>query len=294
VWFGGESAFMLGYDGSIMKSRTRLFLFPVAGKKAVSTTGIFHFSMPGRETGFSLVELMISLTLGLFLSLMVIQSYLTSVRVDKTILGQTEIQENARFSLQVLEKSIQQAGYFPNVSGDRAEFFLAQNDSWPPTVFTTGDALLGFDDSNAPVPNQPSAKKGTDLLFMRFVTAKTSAGENSDWTDCNGVKLAPETTVLMGFYVSNDAALMCRSLSQGGSINAPPQPLISNVKNFQLFYGIDVANDGAVDRYVSAQDVAGLGGWERVSSVQLRLELADSLDSIQTKVFEKTIPLRNI
>lgn len=283
---------MLGDDGSIMKSRTRLFSFPTAGKQTVSTTENVHFSIIGHEAGFSLVELMISLTLGLFLSLMVIQSYLTSVRADKTVLGQTEIQENARFSLQVLEKSIQQVGYFPDVSGDRAEFLMAQNDSWPSTVFTTGDALLGFDDSSASAPNQPSAKKGTDQLFVRFVTSKASAGEYSDWTDCNGVKLAPETTVLMGFYVSKDEALICRSQSQGGGIDA--SPLISNVKNFQLTYGIDITGDGAVGRYVSAQDVAGLGGWERVRSVQFRLELSDSLDSVQAKVFEKTLFLRNI
>ncbi len=292
MWLGSESAFVLGYDGRIMSVCLNSSSLAIPEKKPVLATGFLFRAKTRRQTGFSLVELMISLTLGLFLSLMVIQSYLTSVRADKTILGQTEIQENARFSLQVLEKSIQQAGYFPDVSGDRAEFFMAQNDSWPKTLFTSGEALLGFDDSNAPVPNQPSAAKGTDQLFMRFVTAKTSAGENSDWTNCNGVKLASETTVQMGFYVNKDAALMCRSQSQGGSIDA--QPLVSHVKNFQLFYGIDETGDGAVNRYVSAQEVNGLGGWERVHSVQVRLELADSLDSIQTKVFEKTILLRNI
>jgi|GEM_PF-1312904 len=292
MWLGSESAFVLGYDGRIMNICLNSRSLAVSEKKPVAATGFLFRAKTRCQTGFSLVELMISLTLGLFLSLMVIQSYLTSVRADKTILGQTEIQENARFSLQVLEKSIQQAGYFPDVSGDRAEFFMAQNDSWSKTLFTTGDALLGFDDSSAPVPNQPSAAKGTDQLVMRFVTAKTSAGENSDWTNCNGVKLASETTVQMGFYVNKDAALMCRSQSQGGSIDA--QPLVSHVKNFQLFYGIDETGDGAVNRYVSAQEVNGLGGWERVHSVQVRLELADSLDSIQTKIFEKTILLRNI
>lgn len=243
------------------------------------------------QTGFSLVELMISLTLGLFISLMVIQSYLTSVRADKTVLGQSEIQENGRFSMQILEKSLQQAGYFADLTRERSTFFLEQNALWPKTVFSSTEVLRGFDDSTQPVANQPSSDAGTDQVFLRFVTGKNSAGENAAWYSCNGVLLDPDTVVEMAFYVKGEA-LMCRSQAQGGAVDA--QPLLDHVKNFQVVYGIDGSGKGAVSRYLSAQDVDTMGAWSRVRSVLLRLELADSLGSLQPKVFEKTFYLRNI
>lgn len=243
------------------------------------------------QQGFSLVELMISLTLGLFISLMVIQTYLTSVRADKTVFAQSEIQENARFSLQVVEKSLQQAGYFADLAQDRSTFFLAQQAQWPQTVFSGTEVLHGFDDSSQPVSNQPSSDSGTDQVFLRFVTGKNSAGENAAWYSCNGVLLDPDTVVEMAFYVKGEA-LICRSQAQGAA--ADTQPLVDHVENFQLIYGIDSSGNGAVSRYLSAQDVDALGAWSRVRTVQLRLELTDAQAALQSKVFEKTLYLRNI
>lgn len=243
------------------------------------------------QAGFSLVELMISLTLGLFISLMVIQTYLTSVRTDKTVMAQSEIQENGRFSLQILERSLQQAGYFADLARERSAFFYEQNALWPQTLFSGGEVIRGFDDAAQAVANQPSADAGTDQLFLRFLTGKNSAGENADWFNCNGVQLNPDTVVEMGFYVK-DEALMCRSQAQGGAVDA--QPVLDHVKNFQVVYGIDGSGKGMVSRYLNAQDVDNLGAWSRVRSVLLKLELADAQGSLQAKVFEKTLYLRNI
>ncbi len=58
------------------------------------------------QKGFSLIELMISLTLGLLISAAVMQVYLTSVKTSSVQSGGTDILEASIFGIQNIEKSI--------------------------------------------------------------------------------------------------------------------------------------------------------------------------------------------
>ncbi|PKH64349.1 hypothetical protein CXF61_12000 [Psychrobacter sp. 4Dc] len=58
------------------------------------------------QDGFSLIELMISLTLGLLISAAVMQIYLTSVKTSSVQAGGTDILEASIFGIQNIEKSV--------------------------------------------------------------------------------------------------------------------------------------------------------------------------------------------
>lgn len=58
------------------------------------------------QSGFSLIELMISLTLGLLISAAVMQVYLTSIKTSSVQSGGTDILEASIFGIQNIEKSI--------------------------------------------------------------------------------------------------------------------------------------------------------------------------------------------
>ena len=249
---------------------------------------------PKKEKGFSLVELMISLSLGLFLSLAVIQTYLATVKSDTVIMASTEIQENARFALQVIEKTLQQAGYFSNLQQSRQEYFESRSDDWTGTVFTSNNALQGFDDSETAVANQPSSASGTDQVLMRLVSDDPVDGEDADWFNCNGKPILNSSDIQMGFYISSTtASLMCMSHTLGDG-NPDNQTLISNVSDFQLLYGVDNTHDGAINRYVEGQNVLSSGGWDNVKAIKVSLTLAASSPTLEPKLFEKTISLRNM
>lgn len=243
--------------------------------------------------GFSLVELMISLALGLFLSLAVIQTYLATVKSDTVIMSNTEIQENARFALQVLEKALQQAGYYSNLEQSRQEFFQNQAAQWANTVFTSSDAIRGFDDTETPVTNQPNSASGTDQVFIRLVSDASVAGIGASWYDCNGVLIPDNTAIQMGFYISaTKGTLICRSEIPGANPDYPP--LISNVSDFQLLYGVDSTQDGSVNRYIDAQNVSAASDWDNVRAIKVSLTLAAPVPGVEPKLFEKTISLRNM
>lgn len=66
--------------------------------------------MTYREYGFSLIELMIAMVLGLLLTLGVTQVYLSSSDTYRLTNGLARIQENARFAADILARDLREAG----------------------------------------------------------------------------------------------------------------------------------------------------------------------------------------
>ena len=65
---------------------------------------------PINQIGLTLIELMISMTLGLFILAGVLQMYVTSSQNSRTNDGVLRIQENIRYAMSRLEEDISQAG----------------------------------------------------------------------------------------------------------------------------------------------------------------------------------------
>jgi len=74
------------------------------------------FQAKTQESGLSLIELMISIVLGLLIVTAVIQLFLSNKNTYRITESQTQMQDNARFALNYLSKEIRSAGY----SGCRA------------------------------------------------------------------------------------------------------------------------------------------------------------------------------
>ena len=238
------------------------------------------------EAGFSLVELMISLGLGMLLMTAVIQTYLSSLEVEKTVLGNSEVQENARFALQFIETNIQQAGFVADPNKTKQAFYAAQDKS----VFNNDITLLGFDGKFDSESNKPDSLAETDQLFFRFVSGVKTKGESASWYDCQGSELGDNEDVQMIFFINAETqSLSCRVLSPSEG-ESHTESLINNVKDFQLLYGIDTSNDGVVNQYVDASRVTT---WNSVRTVQVELVLNSSINSNTDKTFRRIIMLKN-
>jgi prepilin-type N-terminal cleavage/methylation domain-containing protein len=89
----------------------------------------YQRSAPG---GFSLIELMISLTLGLLVLGMVLTVYLSSMNAYLFQNGVLRVQENGRFAVDVLSRTVRMAGYLTanpvKGSADAASAVLTQTD----------------------------------------------------------------------------------------------------------------------------------------------------------------------
>ncbi|SFB04328.1 type IV pilus assembly protein PilW [Collimonas sp. OK607] len=116
--------------------------------------------------------------------------------------------------------------------------------------------------------------------------------------DCNGVGVSPSVVppghpaYLLApyvriarnlFFVATRAGASVNSLYCQGNGNNSAQPILNNVEDMQLMYGVAALNDVSVSQFLSAAQVASLSGdqhqnWGRVVSVRLCLLLSGERD----------------
>lgn len=205
-------------------------------------------SSRGRQTGLSLVELMISLVIGLFLLGAVSLVYLSTSTGTKTTTQQSRMNEDAALALEILQQQIRLAGFSTQ---DPADSFKRR---------FTGISVRGCDggftdagdafDSLA-CSTEPSAGTDPDALVIRY----EATALNSQVTAANlpgncafaGISAVGGITVADNRYFidqetdPDDASITWNSLYCQGSEGAAmgdATPLIPNIDDFQVQFGI--------------------------------------------------------
>ena len=127
--------------------------------------------------GFSLIELMISMLIGLIVLNGVIQIVINSKRSFIDNQEMSQIQENARYAMDILGREVRLAGYFgctPEEKGSIGAFLTSGKPNVLNGFILDADselvALTGFEgDANAPAPFKAQMRKETDALVIRHV-----------------------------------------------------------------------------------------------------------------------------
>lgn len=224
------------------------------------------------QSGLSLIELMISLVLGLVLVLGLIQVFIASRQTFATNDAMSKVQENGRFALDFIARSARQAGYLtPGSPLDR-----------PTPVLQIGCGR-GSGASGAGTTNPCSDNRTTaegDVVSFSFEPPII----DGDRRDCVG-KVVPANNVIVNtFFIlpgtaSNPApSLACKSWNLTTNVvESPTQRLIDGVEALQVQYGIDQGGQSSsANLFVSADRVTN---WDKVVSVRVAV-LATSIDPV--------------
>lgn len=211
------------------------------------------------QSGFSLVELMIAMTLSLMLLGAVIQVFLSSKLTSELSNDVSRVQENGRFSLEFLARDIRMAGYSN----------LPRHRSTPNILNTSCDSF------NPCTSN--GAGNNSDRIAVTLNPLPDATGAE---TDCTGANVNANDQIANVYYVSTDNAtgissLMCRGYNlTTNTWNASEQPLVDGIDNMQILYGIDSTEDdrnlSQVNRFVDASSVSA-ADWNSIRAVRLAL-----------------------
>jgi type IV pilus assembly protein PilW len=217
-----------------------------------------------RQTGFTLVEILIALLIGLFLAagLVKITQHNKSTYSNQTNLSQ--LQDNQRFALSVLNDVIQAAGYYPDPTQNVAATDMPVNASFP--NFVAGQPLYGVHTSTTVA----------DSITVQFSLASNDTTLNCDGTSNTGGQNAFFNT----FSVVADASgnpMLSKLMCQVGTNAAVT--LVTGVTNLQVYYGINnvgstVTHD--VTEYKNATQM-GATDWMNVTSVRVDVSFANPL-----------------
>jgi len=205
-------------------------------------------SMASNQAGFTIVELMIAGLLGVILTAGVIQLFIGSNQNYSLQEELANIQEDGRFAMIFLKNEIQQGGWVDDFSDDIPEAVDIIN----------------------------SSDGATDTILISYKVLPDGIANR----DCNGSVVA-DGLIVNQFYVGGASGEELLCLGNGGGA---AQPLIDQVKGFQVLYGVETSNacpDGAVNQYMTRDQVVATGNL-LVVSVRLALLIASEGDVTST------------
>lgn len=267
------------------------------------------------QSGLSLIELLISMVVGLFLLAGVVTNFIGTKDADVKRDAVGEMDANATFAFSALRQAISHAGYpsIENINIDNA--FYTKNEVVPNATCRDG--------SQRDLWSVPANRRTRDSSTKDFLTVVSladnpclagnssclsgSGNENPAaqvYTDCNGggatrdahtvacstdpdngMNDPTQAVIYSSFWLmKNKSSAEDRTLYCGGS-RSEPQPIVNNVEAIQYLYG--VTNAAGRTTYRRANQVEAADQWGMVTSVQVGLLMRSSnkyvLDAPSTK-----------
>ena len=212
------------------------------------------------QQGWTITEMMIAITLGLFI-LLTATGLLLSSKTSYVMQDQNaSIQETGRYAVEVLSRSVRQAGYenwnngtMPLLNGADFSANVIGMDA-----MTLKKTTAGLDGATS-----TDAVNGSDVLALRFF-GESAYGEAGAILNCAGLAVAEPTSFQTAdqergwsiFFVAKDSAgepeLRCKYQSK---TSWSADAIARGVESFQVLYGIDLDGNGMPERFLSADKI---------------------------------------
>jgi type IV pilus assembly protein PilW len=237
-------------------------------------------ALRSRARGFSLIEILISLVIGLVVVGAVVVSIIDSGKAGRYQAAYAQMNEDAQIGLSILSRDLQMAGYAQptgqTTSGSGASLIVSLSSNTLGTSTPVFGCDTGFADPRAtPLVCGTTATPAFEVVYEADArnTVPTGGGVPSDCLG-NSIPVGPPYVAHNRYFISAGNSgrpeLYCASDNTANT----PQPLIENIESMQVRYGTSVlASPTQVVRYVTATEVAGQGAaeWARVISVRVCL-----------------------
>ena len=273
------------------------------------------------SSGFTLIELLVAMVIGLSVLGAMYSAYRTTTVTTRIGRATTQIAEDASVAMSILRAQIGHTGYSRPVKAgsgvtlDRAAFLSSAAPAWlfgcdgdfadltqPISSLACSNPLTGSTD---PTGTQKSDTVATamEATVENSVTTKVSGVDQP--LDCLGNAFLtgaypatgdqrPGTTAgattfnyyqsYSRFYLSN-GSLYCRGSAAKDA--SPGQPLVDNIADMQISYGVGANPVTRVVAYRTAAQVTADVAWSRVLSVRICL-LVRSVDHVMDRSVTNT------
>ncbi len=190
---------------------------------------------PKTHKGFSLIELMIAITLGIILMGAAIQFFLSGKQTFEFNDNTSRIQENGRIALDILIEDIRRSGHKHPDELMRPDVIITQY----PDPNNPSD-MIDCDQGSYPLPcSQNNDAANSDVLSVQYWRPPSIA------TDCTGATIAGNQKIANIYSVQDidgDGvnSLYCRGYSvTNATYLSNNTPLIDGIDNMQVLYRVE-------------------------------------------------------
>ena len=242
-----------------------------------------------RQGGLSLIELMVTVVIALFL-LAGVGYMLQNTRRAYTNQNQLQqLQDSQRLAMTLIADVIQNAGYFPDPTQNTIDTAL-------PSVAGTWaqEQAISAAAQTAPAPG--------DAITVRYMTTggdgilNCLGGSNQQATGTTDTYT--NQLYLTAPDASGSSTLQCKLTDTGGTVAATPQDLVSGLTNMQIWFGVKTSGtgDNNVDTYLRPSEMGGAGSinWLNITSVRIQLTFLNPLAAPSAPAAQKTIDFERV
>ncbi len=246
---------------------------------------LHRFASQSRQAGFTLVEMMVAITIGLVVVFGMTMSFVSLKNTFKSQDSLGQLQDNERLALTLLTTAVNESGYYPNPKTGSAIVGSSLSDTWSGNMPTPAGIFGTADGGSATT---------TESLQTAFATTSGDGLISCIGTSYAGAGTA---TVRNVFYVDPTTnSLMCKVYVNGLKTDAMANSgtaavLISGVKSMSVNYGL-AASGSQIVRYKTPGNVTSTE-WTSVKSVRLTLNFVNPFDASTPIVRTHTINVMN-
>lgn len=214
-----------------------------------------------KQGGRTLIELMISLAIGLAITAAVSGAYLSTASTARVAGEMAGMSDTGQIAMLMIGDSIRQAGY-GEIIGSDVSFGSSNIDAYrTQTLFGGGAHIAGctgalFADDTSDTPTCAAATNPNfDSLMLRFQGDTAVAPAQGRIDDCLGAQVpleplpanhlgllrAASRPMVQNVYFGTNNGLSCRGNGRAavGDAFAAAQQLVGNVEQFKVYYGFD-------------------------------------------------------
>ena len=212
--------------------------------------------MPIAQAGLTLVELMVAMTLGLLLLIVIGTIYVGSAQTYRVQDDQSRLQETGRTALEMIGRSIRQAGY-ANIGVSPVD----TKTGFGGTAITGTDCSSGAQDTLTIQYDGTAGDRtcGNDLLTSTDeANAHIVQASFFYHLDTTTPTPTPQLRCIGQHSTTPSAAADCTTSATTSGV-----PLLDDIEDLQFLYGVDNDGDQTVDQYTSTPT------WSQVISVKV-------------------------
>jgi type IV pilus assembly protein PilW len=225
------------------------------------------------QGGFTVVELMVALLIGLFL----LGGLLTLVQDNRRSFASqnqlAQLQDAERMAMTMITDVIQSAGYFPDPTTNSATLVMPANG----TFAAAGQAVVGTFSGTPP----------GDTISVRYATNPGDTIVNCIGQSNTGGAVATYTNT---FSVVNGQLVCTMNGTPYNIIGTVPSANFTGivVTNMSILYGVTTGSSpNNVDTYYTA---AGVTNWSNVISVKVKLTFTNPMSTALSQAQGSTVP----
>jgi len=253
-----------------------------------------------RQRGLTLVELMVSMTVGLLLVIAMTAIFVNSSASRRELALSAEVIENGRYGLDVLDRELSQTGFYGTLTTPTGNTAVDMC-STDPAVWSGSllNHVTGLNNAAAS-PACLTRKAGTDAIFIQRAStcqvgevecdAENDKQAYMQVSECgpeynatpfildkglktiftlqskacdSAIKAGKRRVIRRIYYISTASALSYIDITPNGI--STPVALVEDIEQMQFEYAVDSDGDGTIDSFSSTPatwaDVIGVRVW---------------------------------